>query len=319
MAKSGPGKSYRKGIGLSELLEMFPDETSARKWFEDIRWPDGNMTCPRCGSLDVSNVASQKPMPYWCTGCRSYFSVKVGTVMESSKIPLRKWAFSLYLMVTNLKGISSMKLHRELGITQKTAWHMEHRIRKAWEQDDCLFAGPVEADETYIGAKAASMHKSKKRKSGRGTVGKTAIMGVKDRATNQVKAHVVQSTDRMTVQSFVLDHTDTQAVVYSDDAAQYRGIPRKHESIAHSVGEYVRKQASTNGIESFWAMLKRGQDGVYHHYSVKHLDRYVTEFTGRHNDRPLDTAEQMGAIAKGMVGKRLTYQELVQQGPTSAV
>ena len=317
MAKSAPGKSYRKGISLPDLLEMFPDETSARKWFEDIRWPDGNMACPRCGSLDVSNVASQKPMPYWCTGCRSYFSVKIGTVMESSKIPLRKWAFSLYLMVTNLKGISSMKLHRELGITQKTAWHMEHRIRMAWEQDDGLFGGPVEVDETYIGAKAASMHKSKKRKSGRGTVGKAPVVGLKDRATGKVKAHAVRTTDRMTVQSFILDNTDTQAMVYSDDAAQYRGIPRKHESIAHSVGEYVRAKATTNGIESFWAMLKRGQDGVYHHYSGKHLDRYVTEFTGRHNDRPLDTRSQMEAVAKGMVGKRLTYQELVQASQAS--
>ena len=145
------GKSERQGISIIQLLnDVFPDEQSARVWFEETRWPDGR-TCAKCGSVQTSEVPNEKPMPYWCTDCRQYFSVKTGTVMQSSKLSLRKWAVAIYAMVTNLKGISSMKLHRELGIAQKNAWHLMHRIREAMRSDDPLFRGPVEADETYIG------------------------------------------------------------------------------------------------------------------------------------------------------------------------
>ena len=142
------GKSFRKGIGLIELIELFPDEDTAREWFEEIRWPEGRV-CPRCRS-GRTRAASHRYMPYWCTACRSYFSVKVGTVMEASKIPLRKWAIAFYQILTNLKGVSSMKLHRDLGITQTSAWFLGHRIREAMAGDDPVFSGPVEVDETYI-------------------------------------------------------------------------------------------------------------------------------------------------------------------------
>ena len=145
------GKSERQGISIIQLLDdVFPDEQSARVWFEETRWPDGR-ACAKCGSVQTSEVPNEKPMPYWCTDCRQYFSVKTGTVMQSSKLSLRKWAVAIYAMVTNLKGISSMKLHRELGIAQKNAWHLMHRIREAMRSDDPLFRGLVEADETYIG------------------------------------------------------------------------------------------------------------------------------------------------------------------------
>ena len=271
MSSNAPGKHYRKGISLIEAVEMFADPDFTEAWFIEQRWPNG-VECPGCSSKDIQHRTNRKPQPFRCNDCRKDFSVKSDTIMHASKLPLKAWGMALYLLVTNLKGVSSMKLHRDLGITQKTAWHLAHRIRQAWVYDNSSpFTGPIEADETYIGAKAASMHKSKKLKSGRGTVGKAPVLGLKDRATNQVKAHAVRTTDRLTVQSFILDNTDTQATIYTDDAVQYRGIPRKHESIAHSVGEYVRAQATTNGIESFWAMFKRGQDGVYHHFSVKHL------------------------------------------------
>ena len=170
------GKKFRKGIGILELLDMFPNEDAARAWFEQIRWPKVR-TCARCGSEQTRPVPNAKPMPYWCTACRSYFSVKVGTVMQSSKIPLRKWAIAFYQMTINRKGVSSMKLHRDLGISQTSAWFMGHRIRQAMDGDDPVFSGPVEADETDVGGKEANKHEHKKQKQGRGTVGQTPVAG----------------------------------------------------------------------------------------------------------------------------------------------
>ena len=150
MPQKAPGKSHREGITLMELGDMFPDENAARLWFEAQVWPEGRH-CPRCGS-ERTHEASHAKSPYRCTDCRAYFSVKTGTPLEGSKIPLRKWAFAIYLEVTSLKGVSSMKLHRDLGVTQKTAWFMLHRLREAWAQDKAgPFLGPVEADETYMG------------------------------------------------------------------------------------------------------------------------------------------------------------------------
>ena len=152
MAIKAPGRADREGISLIDLFDMFPDEKAARVWLESIRWPDGTRWCPRCGSDETGQVASGKPMQHRCRACRSYFSVRTGTVMESSRLPLRKWVFALYLCSTNLKGVSSMKLHRDLGITQKTAWFMLGRIREAWiEAADLVLDGTVEVDETFIG------------------------------------------------------------------------------------------------------------------------------------------------------------------------
>ena len=195
MAQKAPGKSHREGISLIELAEIFPDEAAAVKWFEDIRWPDGERHCGHCGSVRISEVPSAKPMPYRCKDCRSYFSVRTGTMMESSRLPLRKWAFAVYLYVTNLKGVSSMKLHRDLKVTQKTAWFMLHRLRDAWDESGLeAFTGPVEADETYMGGRRKNMPKSKrKRLKGRGAAGKTAVAGVKDRATLQLPTSLILS------------------------------------------------------------------------------------------------------------------------------
>ena len=281
MAQTAPGKAYREGISLIELMRMFPNEEAAVAWFEDARW-GGERTCPKCGS-EKTCEASHKKMPYWCGDCRSYFSVRTGTPIARSKIPLQKWAIGIYLCLTSLKSVSSMKLRRDLDISQPSAWFMLHRIREAWtgdEDDDDNFDGPVEVDETYIGGKRENMSNAQRKALreagiGRGTVGKTAVVGVKDRDTNEVRAEVVQSVDKITLHDFISENTDEDATVYTDCAQSYDGLPFDHETVNHSVAEYVSGMAHTYGIESFWSMLKRAHKGTFHKLSPKHLDRYV--------------------------------------------
>ena len=319
MAHQAPGKAHRKGIDLMTMADMFATEERAQQWFEAWMWPDGKLSCLRCGSADGAyRVKSGKPMPYRCRDCRRYSSLKTGTAMEDSKLPLQKWAWAIYLEMTSLKGVSSMKLHRDIGVTQKTAWFMLHRIREAFADAASAFEGPVEVDESYFGGKRKNMSNARRKElegTGRGPVGKTAVVGMKDRETKQVVAKVIERTDGETLRGFVEDHAAPDATLYTDDASAYRGTGREHETVKHSAAEYVRylenERIHTNGVESFWSMLKRAHHGVYHRLSPKHLQRYVNIFAGRQNVRELDTLAQMQAVVMGMIGRRLMYRDLV--------
>ena len=256
-------------------------------------------------------------------GCRKHFSVRSNSVMQSSKLGYQTWAVAIYLLTTSLKGVSSMKLHRDLGITQKSAWHLAHRLRMTWAKTPGAVEPPpskgsVEVDEAYFGGKRKNMSNAKRKALkdagvGRGSVGKTAVVGVRNRATGEVDAAVAERTDGATLKGFVLAHSREGETVYTDESAAYEGLPVR-ESVRHSTSEYVRGQAHTNGIESFWAMMKRGYVGTYHKMSPEHLGRYVDEFAGRHNMRPLDTSEQMALVARGLLFKRLQYKELIGNG-----
>ena len=269
MAQKAPGKADRQGITLMQVIQRFSTEEAAEAWFIECRWPDG-MRCPRCNGENVCAKTVSRSAA--ATAGVTSASRPVPVCARTSRCRSGPWRLS-----TNLKGVSSMKMHRDLGITQKSAWHMAHRIREMWNRAAGPFAGPVEVDETFVGGKAANRHQSDTRPTGP-TTGKTIVVGAKDRATKQVVAEPIQRTDRETLHGFVEDYAAPDAPVYTDDHPSYRGLPRHHQAVKHSVKEYVRGQVSTNGVESFWSMVKRG----YHGTTAPSTHRYINEFSGRH-------------------------------------
>jgi len=301
-------------ISTFELFAMFPDQETARVYLENNLWPDGPR-CPVCGLGE--RITTRKGGFYRCNQCKEDFTVRTGTIFERSHIPLHKWIYAMYLLVTARKGISSLQLSKEIGIRQASAWFMLHRIREACGGDLTKLQGLIEVDETYVGGIEANKHEGKKLKAGRGAVGKTAVLGMRERGKGgRTKGKVLKNTEAGTIVDTIVQHVEVGSTLHTDEHGAYRdigGLFFSHDTVNHSQKEFVREGVTTNSIESVFAVLKRGLIGVYHHASPKHLGRYVDEFAFRLNEGNVNrhTLERLDSFVTGVAGKRLPYKQLI--------
>ncbi len=298
-------------ISTFELFELFPDQETARVYLEGRLWPNGPR-CPVCGLGE--RITERAGGFYRCNQCKEDFTVRTGTIFERSHVPLHKWLYAMYLLVTARKGISSMQLAKEIGITQKSAWFVLHRLREACGPKLEKLRGIIEIDETYIGGLEENKHDTKKLHAGGGPVYKTPVFGMRERGGRTV-AGVMDEVTMRTVKSAIARYIESGSMLHTDEAAVYNDLPEfGHKTVNHSAKEYVRGDVTTNGIESVFAVLKRGLTGVYHHASPKHLDRYIDEFAFRLNEGNVKnhTLTRLDSFVDGVVGKRLTYKGLIQ-------
>ncbi len=302
-------------LSIMEVLSLFATESDAVTWFEEVRW-NGTPTCTHCGNTDNLSRPKTRPDALWCPACQQRFTVRMGTVMESSRISLQKWAVAMYYTLTARKGISSMQLSKELKVTQKTAWFLLQRIREACQREEFKVDLIAEIDEVYIGGRNKNRHLKDRPKIGQGMTGKQAVLGIHQRR-RPTKALPVDQTDMATLYPVIQQHVEPGTFVCTDDHGAYRNLNQlgyQHRPVAHSAGEYVKHGAHTNGIESVWAVLRRSLLGVYHHVTTKHLHRYLNEATFRLHEGncQIDTIDRLRTLGQGLSGKRLTYRRLIR-------
>ena len=295
---------------LVEAIRHFDDELTCIEYVAQLRWPDG-IVCPKCNGTKGATFISTRKV-FKCRVCRKQFSVKVGTIFEDSPIKLSKWLAAIWLMVNAKNGISSYEIHRALGVTQKTAWYMDHRIRLAMQtRTFSKLGGEVEIDETYIGGKARNMHVDKRKKlKGRGPAGKVIAMGLLERG-GRVRTLIVKDTKKDTLQKEVRENVESGSEVFTDQLASYEGLNKEyvHETINHAV-QYVRGNVHTNCMENFWSLLKRCVRGTWVSVEPWHLQKYLDEEAFRFNERGLTDGERFHGVVENVAGKRLTYRKL---------
>ena len=296
---------------FAEFQEAFNSERQCRQYFEQTRFRNGDY-CPHCRHKEIQRFKDGKR--YRCALCRKDFTIKTGTLFGESKVPLTKWFLAIYLLTSSKKGISSIELADKLGVSQKTAWFIDHRIREALRQGKNLLTGTIEADETYVGGKEKNKHFSKRTKNtqGRSTRTKTAVMGILQRK-GEIRADVIPSVRTHIIEEQILKNVRQGSRVYTDDLLSYAKLGRffEHEVVRHGRKEYVRGDVHSNRIESFWALFKRGYHGTYHSMSKKHLQRYVNEFVYRFNRRELERADMFSDVVNRIAKhSKMSYKTL---------
>lgn len=301
---------------LLEAVRYFSDLDICNEYMAEVKWPRGKPVCPKCDGDSVSPVKGRPKLQ--CNKCRCQFSYKTGTIFEDSPLGLDKWFVAVWFVANCKNGISSHELHRAIGVTQKTAWFMCHRIRKAMESGSfSKLAGEVESDETFIGGAAKNMHAAKRERKikGRGSVGKQPVQGILERG-GRVRTFVVPNATADILQANILLNVERGSAVYTDKALAYGGLIGAyiHDTVDHGKGEYVRGAAHTNGLENFWSLLNRALKGTYTHVEPFHLHRYTTEEAFRFNERDLNDSLRFLLVLRGVVGRRLTYRRLAAIG-----
>lgn len=330
--------TMKRPVTLTQAITYFSDAERAFRYAVKLRWPDARINCPRCGSDKHSFIKTRRI--WFCNGCKKQFTVKVGTIFEDSPLGLDKWMTAAWMICNCKNGVSSYEIARALGITQKSAWFMLHRIREAMKNGTVMKMGgngPIEVDETFVGGDPRKMHESRRQELARRRnefpnwkatekyTGKIAVMGMLDRESRQVRAKVVPNVRRETLQNEILNQIQGGSQVYTDASTSYLGLKAVnyvHETVNH-VEEYVRGQIHTQGIENFWSLLKRGLRGTYVAVEPYRLDRYITEQVFRFNNRatkdnPLNDADRFALVMSQIAGKRLTYADLTGKGQGAA-